>query len=458
MTERITDFTVWETVLHAFLNSFPYMVLALYAFRGHWRFSKRITILFLAAAAILQMILVPLNLFSDNADNPLFDILLSVIHVAFFFTVVKDHIGKLIFTVLVLTNLGTLVVVCAKCLEGIFYPDLALLKYHYTYQIFTLLMLVTIIPVIYLLIFREFSSPGIDPSDSAKGGKSVSGYMWSYLWLIPAIFYLIWMYISYSGDLSRTENRMKPVSALFLLIIDAGSVLIYRLIIKMVILHEKNTALLAENHTLSIQSLQYDSLNERLENMRRTRHDLRHYTALLSEIRDSGDLSQLDDLIQMYTEKNLLNQPLICCENETVNVILALYSETAHNNDISLSIKANIPKDVFVDKKELSVLFGNILENAADACKEVEGERFIDLNATYTTTKSGTPSITLIVKNSYSTEPSVSENGIFHSTKHAGDGIGTGSVRSITEKYGGACTFTHEGGVFTVSAILYGDR
>ena len=458
MTDRINDFTVWETVLHAFLNSFPYMVLALYAFRGHWRFSKRITILFLSAAAILQMILVPLNLFSDNADNPLFDILLSVIHVAFFFTVVKDHIGKLIFAVLVLTNLGTLVVVCAKCLEGIFYPELALLKYHYTYQIFTVLMLVTIVPIMYLLIFKEFSSPGIDPPDSASGGKSVSGYMWSYLWLIPAVFYLIWMYISYSGDLSRTENRMNPVAALFLVIIDAGSILIYRLIIRMVKLHEKNTALLAENHFLSIQSLQYDSLNERLENMRRTRHDLRHYTALLSEIRDSGDLSQLDDLIQMYTEKNLLNQPLICCENETVNVILALYSETAHNNDISLSIKANIPKDIFIDKKDLSVLFGNILENAADACKEVEGERFIDLNATYTTTKSGTPSITLIVKNSYSTEPSVSESGIFHSTKHAGDGIGTGSVRSITEKYGGACTFTHEGGVFTVSAILYGDR
>ena len=90
----------------------------------------------------------------------------------------------------------------------------------------------------------------------------------------------------------------------------------------MVYLYEKNTALLAENHVLSIQRLQYDSLNERLENMRRTRHDLRHHAALLKQIRESGDISQLDDLINMYTEKNLLNQPLINCENETVNVIL----------------------------------------------------------------------------------------------------------------------------------------
>ena len=189
--------------------------------------------------------------------------------------------------------------------------------------------------------------------------------------------------------------------------------------------------------------------------MRRTRHDLRHHAALLKQIRESGDISQLDDLINMYTEKNLLNQPLINCENETVNVILALYSETAYNNNISFSIKANIPKDVFVAKEDLAVLFGNILENAAHACKEVTDERFIDLNAAYNTTSSGTHSLTLIVKNNYATEPSVSEKGIFHSTKHSGDGIGISSVRNITEKYNGASTFTHQDGTFTASVILY---
>ncbi|MBR1506642.1 MAG: sensor histidine kinase [Eubacterium sp.] len=151
----------------------------------------------------------------------------------------------------------------------------------------------------------------------------------------------------------------------------------------------------------------------------------------------------------------MLDQPLINCENETVNVILALYSETTYNNNISFSIKANIPKETFVDKKDLSVLFGNILENASDACKDVEGERFINLNASYNTPADGHKSLTLIVKNNYATEPSVSSKGIFRSTKHSGDGIGISSVRNITEKYNGASTFTHQDGIFTVSVILY---
>ena len=228
---------------------------------------------------------------------------------------------KLIFSVLILTNLGTLVVVCAKYLEFFFFPELAMKQFHYTYQLFKILMLIIIIPITYFFIFKDISSEE-SSSDSNTSNYDVSGYMWHYLWLIPAMFYLIWLN-SYTGE-NAFNNRISPNSTLYLILIDAGSVLIYRTIIKTVKLYEKNTVLLAENHVLSIQQIQYDSLNERLENMRRTRHDLRHYTALLKQIRENGDITELDDLIKMYTEKNILDKPLINCENETVNVYLLI--------------------------------------------------------------------------------------------------------------------------------------
>lgn len=455
MTGSAADFQVWETVLHAFLNSFPYMVLALYAYRRHWRFKKGVTLTLLFIAVAAQMVIVPLVLLSGNSDNPIFRILISAIHIAFFFTAVKANIGKLIFSVLVLTNLGTLVVVCARCLEGIFFPDLIIYKYHYTYQLLTILMLAAIIPAMYIFVFKDIDSPDSDTQSGSLTNSNASNYMWNYLWLIPAVFYLIWLHYSFYGDRSSIENYMEPANALYLLAIDAGSILIYRTIIQMVKMYEANTALLDENHVLSIQRLQYDSLNERLENMRRTRHDLRHYAALLKQIRDSGDITALDDLINTYTEQNLLDQQLVYCENETVNVIIALYSESAYKNNILFSVKADIPKDIFVDKKDLAVLFGNILENATDACKEVAEERFINLTATYASTAGGSHSLSLIIKNNYKTEPSENESGIFHSTKHPGDGIGISSVKNITEKYGGAGTFNHEDGIFTVSVVLY---
>ncbi len=430
------------------------MLLALYAFRGHWRFGKKATCVLVSIVLIFQMTLTQFDLFLPFADHELFNIARSVCYVVFIFAVLKAHLGKLIFTVLVLSNLGDFAVFGGRCLERFFFPEYTSLGYHFTFSLFMLLVLAAELPVVYLLVFKNICTHSETP-DVSSDHEKIGSFMWRYFWLVPGVFYLIERQFFYVVGSSGTDGFSDYTNTLYLFIIDAGSVLIYRIIIQAAELYKKNTALLSENHTLSIQQLQYDSLNERLENMRRTRHDIRHHTALLREIRAGGDISALDELINMYTEENLLDQPLIYCENETVNIVLAFYSETAYKNNISLSVKADIPKKIFADKKDLAVLFGNILENASDACKEAAGERFIDFTSSYNTLPNGTHSLSLIVKNSYGTEPSAGDSGVFRSTKHAGDGIGISSVRSITEKYGGACSFAPNNGVFTVSVILY---
>ena len=432
---------------------------------------------------VLQMTFAQVRIYNNFLPGQIADLAKSIVYVLFIFFVVKEHIGKLTFTVLVLSNLGDFMVIAGKCLEGLFFPQQALIVYHFTYPLFMSLVLSIELPVAYFLIFRNICTHD-EEAENSTDKERIGGYIWRYLWLVPAVFYLIGMQYFYTSNSERSqlENLMDPLRTIYLLIVYAGSILIYRIIVKTAELYEKNITLLAENHTLSIKRLQYDSLNERLENMRRTKHDIRHHVALLKEIRDSGDITALDDLIAMYTEQNRLDQPLIRCENETVNVVLALYSETAYEGGITFSVKADIPKDVFVDKKDLVVLFGNLLENAADACKamtdnssengtdaskampanslanatDASDNSFIDLNATYSETPSGAHCLSLMVRNSCEKSISPSENGIFRSTKHPGDGIGISSVKNITEKYAGACSFLSNDGVFTVSVILYG--
>ena len=440
-------------LLYNFLCSFPYMVLILFSFRGHWRFKKSVTYLIVFAAVAFQLSITLLRFYClPNVKSQFWVILDSSTYIAFIFAAIKDRIGKLVFTVLVLTNIGTFVIMCAKFIESIFFPSSSLKWYNLTYHPFVVLVLAAVLPAVYLLVFKDIAG---DTQSITPQNQKTFKHPWRYLWLIPAIFYLIWMQHYYAAGGSTLENSKDLKNIVFLFVIDAGSVLVYRIIVKSTKLYENNLSLLAENHALSIQRLQYDSLNDRLENMRRTRHDLRHHTALLKQIRLSGDLSALDELIEAYMEQNCLDQPLIFCENETVNILLAFYSEKAYKNNISFSLKADIPEDIFADKKDLAVIFGNILENATDACKDVDGERFVDLVAAYKTTINASHCLTLSVKNSFVTAPALNENGVFSSTKHKGEGIGISSVKCITEKYDGACSFTHEDNVFTVSVILY---
>lgn len=46
------------------------------------------------------------------------------------------------------------------------------------------------------------------------------------------------------------------------------------------------------------------------------------------------------------------------------------FAQQAKDHDIDYIVKAQIPKDFFISDTDISALFGNLLENALDACKE----------------------------------------------------------------------------------------
>ena len=443
----IPEFSVWEAVLYTFLNSFPYMLLVLFSFRGRWRFGTRVTVLLLAAATVTQVSLNTYRFFSPQVQNPLYDAVISVIYIGFIFLAIKERFGKLVFTVLVLMDLGNLVVVLSKFTEGLFFPQEALLRYHFTYSLFMLPVEALLITAVYLLIFKGITADS-EP-DSELSAASVP--LWRYMWLIPAVFYLIWTQHFYTSGKSALENALDPFSTGYLLLIDIGSVLIYRTIVKVVAVYEKNARLTADNHELELQKMQYDTINERIEEMRSTNHDLRHNVVLLRQIRKNGDLSALDELIASYPASVKHDQPLRYCENDTVNAVLTYFSEIALKNGIDYSVTIALPEKCFIEKPDLAVMFGNILENAVEACKFIDGKRYIKVSGRYDPVPE---QLSFIVENNYKVEPHIDENGVFLSAKHKGTGIGINSVRHIAGKYGGNSSFMPEDGVFTVSVMI----
>ena len=455
MTTADAPFGVWETAIYAFLNSFPYMALVLFSFRKNRRWSKPVTYSLLAAATVLIASGTVYRLFSDITENPLFDVAFLLIYVVFIFLAIRQPVGKLVFTVLVLMNLGNLVIMTAKCLEGLIFGDLALLRYHWTYSLMMFAVLCAALPALYLLIFRDVSPQTAD--DEPEEELKASRYMWRYLWLIPAVFYLIWSNHFYASGQSALETALDPLSTGYLLLIDLGSILIYRVIIQLTALHERNSRLQMENHILSVRNMQYEHLNARVEEVRRDRHDLRHHLLLLKSIRDNRDWDSLDQLLAGYPDLDSPDRPLKYCENEAVNAILSYFGEKAAQQGVGYSVRMELPENTFVSKPNLTVLFGNLLENALEACAKAENAAFIRVSGGVKTTPAGAKTIALIVENSYSEEPHVSENGVFRSTKHKGDGVGIVSVRNIAERYNGACSFLFKDGVFTASILLNGN-
>ena len=123
MADYVRAFHMWETLLFAFLCTVPFMALVLYSYRGHWRFGKRTTFLLVGVVFVLQMTFAQVRMYNNFLPGQIADLAKSIVYVLFIFFVVKEHIGKLTFTVLVLSNLGDFMVIAGKCLEGLFFPQ-----------------------------------------------------------------------------------------------------------------------------------------------------------------------------------------------------------------------------------------------------------------------------------------------------------------------------------------------
>ena len=110
---------------------------------------------------------------------------------------------------------------------------------------------------------------------------------------------------------------------------------------------------------------------------------------------------------------------------------------------------APLPAELPISDIDLSILFGNLLENAFDACSEIKnGSSCIRLKAGWQNGK-----LFLRIENPYE-NPIRMRQEKYLSTKHEGYGIGTESVRALTDRYHGQIKFDVTDQAFRVSVIL----
>ena len=78
-----------------------------------------------------------------------------------------------------------------------------------------------------------------------------------------------------------------------------------------------------------------------------------------------------------------------------------------------------------------------------------------ELDAVITRAEADAHSLCLTVDNTFAGHLPETEDGAFRSSKHPGRGLGTESVRAITEKYGGVCKWETHDGLLYASVICY---
>lgn len=434
-------YRIAEVAVYSLLNFLPFLVLALYPFRRSLRFSGKVTGVLIGLVTVFQLLLGAWAAFSTGNNAGKISAVSTVLYAAFYFLAVKKHFGKTFFTLLMISNIANLAVISAKTAEGLLFPALAVQSYRWSFSLM-LFIVEAILSVPLFLYMKTVYTPAVE--------KEPSGFEWRYLWLIPATFYVMWYYAFY-GNISRTslEIALRPKNTLFLFVVNVGAILIYYVVTRLVLEQNKTLELKERNHQLTMQAMQYGNLQEKITEARRAKHDVRHHIALMQEYLNNGDLPALSEYLNQYGASLPDDSLIRFCENAAANAVLLYFAQQAKNSKIDYIVKAEIPDDTVVSETDISVLFGNLLENALDACKaEGAEDKKIIVRAS---TDGG--SLYITVDNTFTGTLRQTNDGDLISTKHKGMGLGTRSVRSIVEQYNGVCRFEAKDGMFYASVL-----
>lgn len=200
---------------------------------------------------------------------------------------------------------------------------------------------------------------------------------------------------------------------------------------------------------LAIQQEHYRELNEKVEESIQRRHDERHHLMTISSLLEDRKLEQLEKYLADYQISYDHTERTVICRNLTIDAILQYYQKRCKQSGISLFIHAQIPPQLSIADTDLAILYGNLMENALEACmKQTSGNRFI-----HVVTSCQENRLLLRIENSFAIIPHISNNK-FLSDKHDGYGIGTESVKALAQRYQGQFKFDVTQERFQISIIL----
>lgn len=232
---------------------------------------------------------------------------------------------------------------------------------------------------------------------------------------------------------------MKPVILLLLLFAVVLILLLIRLYHLCQSLRQEHAESLRLRALLQLGS---HRVQTDLEELRRLRHDLRHYRRITGAGSPPGEVvSALDALLSHPRNASMTR-------NWTLSLLVEHYRRQAEE----LGFQADLRFDLAVSRDELlpdlCLLLSNLLENAVEALQR-EGGGWLRARSI-----AAPGYISIVVVNSCS-RPLHIRNGRYLSSKQEGRlGIGLATVQEIARRYGGSAEFSADGKEFRAAVFL----
>lgn len=278
-----------------------------------------------------------------------------------------------------------------------------------------------------------------------KRDVKVSCLHWLSIFIIPSgtLVLALMMIMKVNND-SLTEVT---IGIVILLIINVFVFYLYDVLMKSY--EEKmEKALLKQQNSAYIKQLEVISQSQ--ENLREFRHNIRNHVLSFKTLLENNDnLAATEYLDSLFNDMNFPEE-YSKSGNFEIDSIINYKLSKANHLGINTQVSINVPEKLSIRPFDLSVILGNLLDNAIEAaskCNEgvLELSLELDRNVLYLNVINSFDGVLQYDKGKLITTKVDKEN----------HGLGICSVQKSLEKYNGAMEFRHSDNKFYVNVLIY---
>ena len=183
--------------------------------------------------------------------------------------------------------------------------------------------------------------------------------------------------------------------------------------------------------------------------MRGYKHDFHNHLQTLKGYIEAGESERALKYIEELDYGVMNMDTLLKTGNVSVDVILSAKIAKAKSKGINVTVKANLPDNLNITDVELSIVIGNLLDNAIEACTaSTDKEPFIRV---YLIMKSNMLYFSML---NSSGDKLKKDGSLFNSKKGGFHGFGLRRAESIIEKHGGWIKYNSEDGAFSSEFLV----
>lgn len=184
------------------------------------------------------------------------------------------------------------------------------------------------------------------------------------------------------------------------------------------------------------------------QEMRGYKHDFHHHLQALKVELESGEIDRALAYIEQL-DNHLMNvDTLLKTGNVSLDAILSAKIAQAKLDGITVTVKANVPDNLLLSDLELSIIVGNLLDNAIEACRKSMDKKFIRI---FIGMKSKMLYFSML---NSSGEKRQKVGSLFQTHKSGAHGFGLRRAEAILEEHGGWCKYNSEDRAFTSEFLV----